>query len=122
MDFTLSFFLLNCSFDTRSGIWSQNKKIVELNKNTEIIFKKKKTISEEFNSSLNLNLNLTNDSNKYSSHLSNNLGLSNFNNEIKSSSKFKFSKIKYFDYFEPNLVSDGNNFAFFDDKVKFTKI
>ena len=54
----LSFFLLNCSFDTRSGIWSQNKKIVELNKNTEIIFKKKKTISEEFNSSLNLNLNL----------------------------------------------------------------
>ncbi len=121
----LLFSLLNCSFDTRSGIWSQNKKIVELNKNTEIVFIKKKTISEEFNSSLNFNLNLTDDSKKYSNHLSNNLGLSNFNNEIKSSSKFKFSKIKYFDYFEPNLVSDGNNFAFFDDRsnlLKFNEI
>ena len=38
----LSFFLLNCSFDTRSGIWTQNKKIEELNKDTEILFKKKK--------------------------------------------------------------------------------
>lgn len=117
----LSFFLLNCSFDTRSGIWTQNKKIEELNKDTEILFKKKRTISEEFNSSLNFKLNLTNILKQNSSHLSNNSGLSNFNIEIKNSSKFKFSKIKNFNYFEPSLVSDGNNFAFFDDKSNLLK-
>ena len=70
---------------------------------------------------MNLRIDFSNSNNEDINQLTNNLGLSNFNNKIKKSSKFKFSKIKNFNYFEPDLVSDGKNFVFFDDKANILK-
>ena len=53
--------------------------------------------------------------------LSNNLEIKKLNFDIKRSSKFRFSKIENFDYFEPELIADENTFAFFDDKGNLIK-
>ena len=53
--------------------------------------------------------------------LTNDLGIFEFINEIRKISKFKFSKIENFDYFEPELVSDKKTFAFFDDNGNLIK-
>jgi outer membrane protein assembly factor BamB len=48
--------------------------------------------------------------------LTTNDGLSNFNGSLKKSSKYKFSKIKNFYQFEPEVSFNGNNIIFFDNK------
>ncbi len=118
----LSFlFIVQCSFDTKTGIWTQDKKIKETSANTTQIFKKKETTKKELNTNLNLKIDLSKVSKKDFGNLTNNSGLVSFNRDIRKSSKFKFSKIENFDYFEPDLVSDGQNFLFFDDKSNILK-
>ena len=39
-------FLSNCSFDTKSGIWTQEKKIKETKKNVIELFEKKKNFNK----------------------------------------------------------------------------
>ena len=55
-------FISNCSFDTKSGIWTNNEKI-EKNSLTkdkvQILFQKDKTTSKEFNKNLLINTPLT---------------------------------------------------------------
>ena len=98
----LSFFLNNCSFDTRSGIWTQEKKIDEIEAqkiNTKKLFEKINVNDEELNS--NLKIELTNDF--------------EFNEfKVEKISKYKFKKIEYFDQFEPELVFYNDDVIFFD--------
>ena len=75
------------------------------------IFEKEKSLKTEFNSNLKIKLDSQNIENQNLLSLSNNLGILNFQNNINRSSKFKFSKIKNFNYFEPNCF-DGKNFIF----------
>ncbi len=117
----LLFILNNCSLDTKSGFWTQGKKIKNENKNITKILEEEKTTNKEFNPDLNLNINFSKISKKDFSSLTNNSGLSKFNKNIKKSSNFKFSKIKNFNYFEPDLVSDGKNFIFFDNNANLLK-
>ena len=50
-------------------------------------------------------------------NLSNNNGIINFRGELKKISKFKFSKIKQFDFYQPELlISNKGTLIFFDDK------
>ena len=118
----LVFFLLsNCSLDTKSGIWTQEK-IEELKKDkVKIIFKDQKILNKEFNPELSIKIDTSNSLVKNFNNNSNNLGLSLFDENIKRSSKFKFKRIDDFNYFEPDLVSDGNSFVFFDDKSNLFK-
>ncbi len=117
--FLLFIFLLGCSFDTKSGIWTEEKNIEKVEKNISVILEKKIIKIKEFNQDLKIdlikNLSLKPD------ELSNNLTVNEFNEKIDKLSKFKFSKIKNFDYFEPELVFDGENFIFFDDKGNLIK-
>ena len=117
----LSIILLNCSFDTKSGFWTQEQKIANVDKNIQELFKEEKKFNKEFNPNLKLKIDTSNIQNKEFVELYNNSGLSNFNTNIKKKSKFKFSKIENFNYFEPDLISDGKNFIFFDDKANLIK-
>jgi len=114
---------LGCSFDTRSGIWTEEKKLEKLNKNVSKIFESEKILTKEINSNLILKFDKQSSlaQTQKQSNLRNDLGISYFKKKINKSSKFKFSKIKDFKYFEPELVFDGNNFIFFDDKGNLLK-
>ena len=112
-------FINNCSFNSNSKFWTKEKKVEQLSKNVKKIFEDEKVISKELNENITIKIpkNISNNFNQ----LSNNLEIKNLNFNIKKTSKFKFSKIENFNYFEPELVFDGNNFIYFDDKGNILK-
>ena len=119
----LIFFLIsNCSFNSNSKFWTkeaniENEKKV-LNKNA--LFKKKKVVQKEFNSNLKIEL-------KFDGILGNNLynvnneGIVDFSTELKKISKYKFSKIKNFDQFQPDIIFNNDHLIFFDSKGSIVK-
>ena len=112
----LFFFLIGCSF-TKTSFWTQDEKIKVIKKNRYNIFNEKEISKKEFNQNFKINLKKPlNNFNPKDESLANIIRVANYNNEIKKTSKFKFSKIDDFDYFEPELSFDGKNFIFFDDK------
>ena len=104
--------LSNCSF-TKTGFWTEDKKIEELRENSSKIFEKKVVIIKEFNSNTLIKLDNTNVSNKKPNYITNNLGIEIINEDLNKSSKFRFSKIDNFGYFEPELNFDDKTFFFF---------
>ncbi len=111
----------NCSFDTKSGIWTNTEKIQKTTELKEtILFKKNKINTKEFNQNLLINtpLELSKNIYKYST---NNDGSLLVNDNFKKKSKYKFSKIEYFDNFNPEVIFDKNNLIFFDKKGSIIK-
>ena len=108
------FFVSSCSFDTRSGFWTEEIKITEANKNISKVFKKEEITTNEFNSNLILELDNSKSDNNKNANLINNYGRISSLGRINNKSIFKFSKIKEFDYFEPELGIDNSGFTFFD--------
>ena len=104
-----------CSLDTKTGIWTKKDDIKA--ENIIEIFKKDEVLVKEFNSTLDINLNENIFKNIEQNYNTNHISISNFNRAIKKVSKFKFKKIDNFSYFEPDLVSNGKNFIFFDDNL-----
>ena len=110
-------FLSNCSLDTKTGFWSSSEKLASENKSTEIIFKKNKIFEKEFNTNIKISLKSNYKKNSFINNLSNNNGIIDFNGGLKKISKFKFSKIKKFDFYQPELlISNKGTLIFFDDK------
>ena len=117
----LFFLVASCSFDTRSGIWTENKSILSQKENIQILFEKEDVNHKEFNSDLKISLQDLSENDIYEINLTNNNGINFFKKEIKDISKFKFSKIEEFEFFEPELVLDEDGFVFFDDKGNIIK-
>ena len=115
----LFIFLYGCSFNTNSRFWTEEKEVEKLSKNISKILEKKLITKKEFNP--NLKIDTSKKFISISDDLSNNLAIKNFNKDIDKISKFKFSKIRDFEYFEPELVFDGKNFVFFDDRGNLIK-
>ena len=124
------FFFSGCSLNSSSKFWSTSKKIdLEENLNqkknkTENIFTKQKVLIKEFNQNLeiklNNDLNIINLSNVYS----NNDGIIKFNGNLNNISKYKFSKIKNFYKYDPEIIFESDNIIFFENKgsiLKFDK-
>ena len=115
-NFFLILFLIffnSCSFDTRSGFWTKETKISELNEiELKKIFAKKEINNEELNIDLkvkpNFNTVYLDKENK------NNYGPIEENFELEKLSSYKFKKIDYFDQFEPELVFFQNDLIFFE--------
>jgi len=104
-----------CSFNKNSKFWtSETVKEIEEQK-FEKIFDDPKASINELNTNINLNLKF-NKKNNFSKELTNNDGQINFDGLLKKSSKYKFSKIKNFNQFEPVISFDKNNIIFFDNK------
>jgi outer membrane protein assembly factor BamB len=110
-------FLQSCSLDTKSGIWTTKEKIVteENEKNIKNLFKKKGVLNKELNPNLKIELEgrLTKDS--FIDNQNNNTGRLDYDGDLKSISKFKFSKIKNFDLLEPEILSINKNLIFHDN-------
>ena len=113
----LSILILNsCSFDTKSGIWTKEKIALNDKENNQIkeLFKKEILNENEFNPDLKLVIrNLSENKNKYNG---NNFGAFTVNSNFKEISKYSFSKIEYFDQFDPEAVFIDKDLIFFDIK------
>ena len=108
--------LSNCSFDTRSGIWTEETISLnnEENKKIKELFKKKILDENEFNPKLKVEIKKINKNRpKYKG---NNFGALNVNSNFERLSKFSFKKIEYFDQFNPKPVFIDNDLIFFDNK------
>tara|TARA_B100001027_G_scaffold142074_1_gene98860 strand:+ start:203 stop:1504 length:1302 start_codon:yes stop_codon:yes gene_type:complete len=114
-------FLNSCSFDTRSGIWTKEKISLDSKENNQIkeLFKKEILNENEFNPNLKLSIkNFTESKNKYKG---NNFGALKVNSSFKNISKYSYSKIEYFEQFEPKVVFVDKDLIFFDKKGSIIK-
>ena len=120
--FLLFIFIANCSLDTKSSLWTKNKKI-EREKPSIIkaLFKDEKALKKELNSHLKINLSAKLINNSFINNFDNNNGRINYNGNLKNISRFKFSKIDDFDQFEPEIIFSNNNVIFFDSKGSILK-
>ena len=118
----LFLFLSSCSFNSDSSFWSQrnideNQKILNIKR----ITKKEEVLLQEINKNVEINLSNFKIENYPSSNLDNNIGRTNYNGNLKSISRYKFSKIEKFDEYEPEIVINQNNIIFFDNKGTILK-
>jgi len=121
LSFTL-LLLTACSFDTKSGIWTEKKGKLNLenNKSTQV-FAKEKILEKEFNPNIKIILNSKLVKNSSTNNLNNNNRRIDYNGDLKKVSKYKFSKIDSFKYHEPKLVFDNNSIVFFDNEGSLIK-
>ena len=118
-------FLIGCSIDNKSGIWSKNEKIKSANQYKDIIFEDNKELSQELNKNIKIYLKDKYTLNNKKNYYSNNTGIKNYDGNLKQIKKIKFSKIKNFSKFKPDMLySENGNIYFFNSKgtiIKFSK-
>ena len=120
--FLLFIFITNCSFDKHSGFWTKDKKVErEKQKIIKVLFEDERVLENEFNPGLKINLKAKLINNSFINNFDNNNGRINYNGNLKSVSRFKFSKIDNFDLFEPEIIFSNNNVIFFDTKGSILK-
>ena len=120
--FLLFIFITNCSFDKHSGFWTKDKKVErEKQKIIKVLFEDERVLENEFNTGLKINLKAKLINNSFINNFDNNNGRINYNGNLKSVSRFKFSKIDNFDQFEPEIIFSNNNVIFFDTKGSILK-
>ena len=122
--FLIFLFSNNCSFHSKSKFWTKEKNI-----NREIKKPKKKNLfvlesalQKELNPTLKIKLNKIKLS--YNKTNRNNNSVDKYLGNLEKISKFKFSKIEYFNQYEPEIIFQKENIIFFDNKgtiIKFDK-
>ena len=114
----LFLFISNCSLDTKSGLWSQSENLSsEKDSVEEKLFEDSEIYEKEFNVELKINLKNDLKKNSFINNLINNNGIIKFNGKLTKISKYRFSKIDQFDYYQPELlITDKNTLIFFDNK------
>tara|TARA_B100001121_G_scaffold310584_1_gene342888 strand:- start:148 stop:1443 length:1296 start_codon:yes stop_codon:yes gene_type:complete len=119
----LLFIILNqCSLDTKTGIWNKSKIEEEKKEDVKEIFQTETILTKEFNQNLKIRITSNYSQNPFINNLSNNTGYINFESEFKEVSKFKFKKIKNFEFINPDLlIGQDNSLVFFDDKGSILK-
>ena len=106
-------FITSCSFHKNSKFWNKEKIIIEQNTIDKKILKNEKIINLELNANLKINLKENSINNSFINNLSNNNGRINYKGVLENKQKYKFSKIKNFDQYEPNIIFYKNNIIFF---------
>ena len=112
----------NCSFDTKSGIWTNDEKIKKIsakNNKVRVLFEKEEIKKSEFNQNFLIKTPLKVNLKENTSD--NNSGLQFINENFKKKSKYRFSEIKYFDNFSPELIFNKKHLIFFDKKGSVIK-
>ena len=115
-------FLSSCSapdwLDTSRGIFGTGEKIINTNDpNKKKIFSNADIFEKELNVNLKISLKENFKKKSFVNNLTNNNGLVNFNGKLKKVSKYKFKKIKQFEYTQPELYfTESNSIIFFDNK------
>ena len=115
-------FFVQCSLDTKTGIWTKSKILEEKQSNLEEIFESEEILEEEFNSNIKIRLNSSFAKNSFLNNLTNNSGYINFESDFKEISKFKIKKIKNFEHINPDLLLGKDNvIIFFDESGSILK-
>ena len=116
--FILFLFISNCSLDTKTGLWSQSKKLSSENESVEEkLFEDTEIYEKEFNPELKIRLKNNLKKNSFVNNILNNNGVIQFNGKLSKISKYRFSKISQFDYYQPELlITKKNTLIFFDEK------
>lgn len=114
-------FIANCSLNKNSKFWTNEKVIEEKQQNIKEIFKKEEALKLEFNSNLKISLYSKPIDKSFINNFDNNNGRINYKGDLKKISKFKFSKIKNFYQYNPELLFNNNNIIFFDNKGSILK-
>jgi outer membrane protein assembly factor BamB len=114
-------FITNCSFNKNSKFWTKQEIKPEIETASKEVFKKKETLKLELNPSLKISLYSKSLNNSFLNNYDNNNGRINYNGSLKNLSKFKFSKIKKFDQYDPEISFNKNNIIFFDNKGSILK-
>ncbi len=114
-------FLTGCSLNKNSKFWSSSETLNEDTNNlntskSEVILEKSSVYEEEFNQNLKIKVEGNFNSNKQLDYLTNNNGRVNFNGKLETLSRYKFSKIKNFYQYEPEIVFHNKSLIFFDNK------
>ncbi len=118
--------LTGCSLNKNSKFWSTSETInedtntINTSKSEEIL-KKSSVYEKEFNQNLKIKLEGNFNANKKIDYLTNNNGRVNFDGKLKTLSKYKFSKIKNFYQYEPEIVFHNKSLIFFDNKGTILK-
>ena len=118
--------LSGCSLNKNSKFWTASEKINKestLNKNVikEQLLKKDQVLDKEFNQNLKIKVDGKINSNKQIINYSNNDGRANFDGNLQNISRYKFSKIKNFYQYEPEVSFDRENLIFFNNKGTILK-
>ena len=110
-------FIVGCSFNKNSKFWTNSQNLKDENKNGyEEILKLKETLKNEYNPNLKIKINVK-PKNSYSIYnYQNNSGRINFDGNLKKSSRYKFSKIKNFYQYQPEISFFQDNIIFFESK------
>ena len=116
--FFLFLFFSNCSLDTKTGLWSQSENLSSENESVEEkLFEDTEIYEKEFNEKLKIRLKNNFKKNSFVNNLLNNNGVIEYNGKLSKISKYRFSKISQFDYYQPELlITDKNTLVFFDEK------
>ena len=115
-------FLNQCSLDTKTGFWTKTQELEKKEDKLDEIFKSKEILEKEFNKNLKLKINSAYTKKPFINNLSNNSGYINYESNFKEISKFKFKKIKNFEYISPDLLlGNDNSLVFFDEKGSILK-
>ena len=75
-------FFVQCSLDTKTGIWTKSKILEEKQSNLEEIFESEEILEEEFNSNIKIRLNSSFAKNSFLNNLTNNSGYINFESDF----------------------------------------
>ena len=125
--FLIIFSLNACSVDRKEGYsWPKSGKIKDPEKTAiKELFRDEKNLDKEFNKTLKINLSNQFQKSSLKKNLENNIGRVNYDSQLKKISKFKFSKIDNFNQNQPEVIFDGENVIFFNNKgsiIKFNNL
>ncbi len=110
-------FVSACSLNSSSSLWTKHKKI-EYDKAlvSREINSEKEILNKEINPNIKIKINYEKNKINNSNIKTNNNGFTKYDGKLKKISKYKYSKIQYFNQYDPEISLYENNLIFFDNK------
>jgi len=110
-------FVAACSLNSSSSLWTKHKKI-EYDKSlvSREINSKKEILNKEINPNIKIKINYKKNKINDNNIKTNNNGFTRYDGKLKKISKYKYSKIQYFNQYDPEISLYENNLIFFDNK------
>ena len=120
------FLIVNCSLDSKSGLWTNTQKIEEekvviKESTTKELFSEEQATEKELNPNIKIRILSKPRNNALKNNFNNNIGFVNYDGDLKKISKFKYKTIKNFNFYELDIVFDNENIIFFDNKGSILK-
>ena len=110
-------FVAGCSLNSSSSLWTKHKKI-EYDKSlvSREINSEKEILNKEINPNIKIKINYEKNKINNSNIKTNNNGFTKYDGQLKKISKYRYSKIQYFNQYDPEISLYENNLIFFDNK------